>query len=240
MDTESILKIVLIIQFAIFSIIRIEYHRLARRAGVKTLTEEEKWHSLFLNLFIGYEIITFFLYLFYPELLSWAMILIPVWLRLIGASLGVMSLLLFVWVHRSLGRNFSAKLRIKEQQSLVMYGPYQWIRHPMYTAFYLLNLAAFLLTSNWFIGVTWLTGLTMVISLRVKREESMMADRFGDAYRQYMRRTGRFVPAIRANKTPAGMANNPHSYRVKNTHLRTKLGLVLRKWAIIEQRWPLR
>jgi len=45
--------------------------------------------------------------------------------------------------------------------------------------------------------------------LRVKREESMMADRFGDAYRDYMRRTGRFFPTIRANKAPAGIRNNP-------------------------------
>ena len=209
MDTESILKIVLISQFSIFSVIRIEYHRLAKRAGFKTLTEEEKWHSLFLGLFIGYEIITFFLYLFYPGLLSWAMISIPVWLRWIGASLGILSLILFVWVHRSLGRNFSSKLIIKERHSLVTDGPYQWIRHPMYTAFYLLNIAAFLLTSNWFIGVTWLTGLTVIIALRVKREENMMADRFGDAYRDYMRHTGRFVPPIRSNKTPAGIGNNP-------------------------------
>jgi len=188
MDMESILKVALISQFSIFSIIRIEYHRLARRAGGDTLTEEGKWHSCSLGLFIGYEIITFFLYLFYPQLLSWAMISIPVWLRWIGVSLGILSLIL----------------------------------HPMYTAFYLLNIAAFLLTSNWFIGVTWLAGLTVIIALRVKREESMMADRFGDAYRQYMRRTGRFVPAIRANKTPAGMANNPHSYRVKTKDLRMK------------------
>jgi len=219
MDMEAVLKIILISQFSIFSIIRIEYHRLAKRAGFKTLTEEGKWHSLLLGLFIGYEIITFFLYLFYPQLLSWAMISIPVWLRWIGVSLGILSLILFAWVHRSLGRNFSAKLRIKERQSLVMDGPYQWIRHPMYTAFYLLNIAAFPLTSNWFIGVTWLTGLTVIIALRVKREESMMADRFGDAYREYMRRTGRFFPALRANKTSAGMANNPHSYRVKTKDL---------------------
>jgi protein-S-isoprenylcysteine O-methyltransferase Ste14 len=209
MNVESVLRVVLISQFCIFSIIRIEYHLLTKRSGFKTLTEEGKWHSFFLCLFIGYEIITFFLYLFYPQLLSWATIFIPVWLRWIGVSLGILSLILFAWVHRSLGRNFSATLRIKERHSLVMNGPYQWIRHPMYTAFFLLHIATFLLTSNWFIGVTWLTGLTAIIVLRVRREESMMADRFGDAYRDYLRHTGRFVPPIRSNKTPAGIGNNP-------------------------------
>ena len=210
MDTESVFRVILICLFCVFSIIRIEYHRLARRAGFETLAEEGKRHSFFLGLFIIYEIITLFLYLFYPHSLSWAMVLTPVWLRWIGVSLGILSLIMFVWVHRSLGRNFSAKLRIKEKQNLVINGPYQRIRHPMYTAFYLLNIAVFLLTSNWFIGATWLTILTIIIALRVKREETMMADRFGDAYRDYMRRTGRFFPAIRADKTPAEMGSTPH------------------------------
>jgi protein-S-isoprenylcysteine O-methyltransferase Ste14 len=204
MDMESVLKVILISQFCVFSIIRIVYQRVVRESGLKTLTGEGKLNSLFLGLFIAYEIITFFSYLFYPQLLSWATIPIPMWLRWIGACLGILSLVLFVWVHRSLGRNFSTKLRIKERHSLVTHGPYQWIRHPMYTAFYLLNIAAFLLTSNWFIGVTWLSGLTAIITLRVKREESMMADRFGDAYHTYMMHTGRFVPLKRSNRRLKG------------------------------------
>jgi protein-S-isoprenylcysteine O-methyltransferase Ste14 len=122
MDMESVLKVILISQFCVFSIIRIVYQRVVRESGLKTLTGEGKLNSLFLGLFIAYEIITFFSYLFYPQLLSWATIPIPMWLRWIGACLGILSLVLFVWVHRSLGRNFSTKLRIKERHSLVTHG----------------------------------------------------------------------------------------------------------------------
>jgi len=61
----------------------------------------------------------------------------------------------------------------------------------------MLHIAAFFLTANWFIGVTWLIGLSIIIALRVNREEAMMMKTFGDQYRSYMKRTGRFVPAIK-------------------------------------------
>jgi protein-S-isoprenylcysteine O-methyltransferase Ste14 len=66
----------------------------------------------------------------------------------------------------------------------------------MYTAFYLLHVAAFLLTANWFIGVTWMAGLTAIILLRVSREEAMLLARFGEAYSKYAKNTGRFLPRI--------------------------------------------
>lgn len=66
----------------------------------------------------------------------------------------------------------------------------------MYTAFYVLHIAVFFLTANWFIGVTWLAGLTVILLLRVKREEAMLLARFGDQYGTYMERTGRFLPRI--------------------------------------------
>jgi protein-S-isoprenylcysteine O-methyltransferase Ste14 len=92
-------------------------------------------------------------------------------------------------------------LKIKDSQELVTDGPYRWIRHPMYTAFFVLHVAAFLLTANWFIGLTWMSGLTAIIFLRVKREEAMLLSAFGSEYRSYMENTGRFVPIIRKKKS---------------------------------------
>ena len=119
------------------------------------------------------------------------------WLRLIGALLAILALIWFIWIHRSLGNNLSVRLRIKDSQKLVTDGPYRWIRHPMYSAFYLLHFAVFFLTANWFIGVTWLAGLSIIILLRVKREESMLLAKFGDEYVSYIERTGRFIPIIK-------------------------------------------
>jgi protein-S-isoprenylcysteine O-methyltransferase Ste14 len=198
-DIEPVFKIILIITYTVFSIIRIEYYRLARKAGYRTITRESRGYSLLLGILICYEVITFFTYAFAPQSLAWASVTMPAWLRWSGAALAVIALLSFIWIHRSLGSNFSALLKMKDRQTLVTFGPYRWIRHPMYTAFYILHIAAFLLTSNWFIGITWIAGLTAVIALRIQREEAMMIERFGDQYRSYMENTGRFIPQVRTN-----------------------------------------
>jgi len=197
MDIDLVSKILLITLYTLFSIIRIEYYRKAKRARHKTVIEERKKYSVWLSIFICYAVFTFFVYILFPQALTWATVRLPVWSRLIGAFLGVVALLWFIWIHRTLGSNLSVRLQIKDLQQLVTDGPYRWIRHPMYTAFYVLHIAAFFLTANWFIGVTWLAGLTFIILLRVNREEAMMVERFGEQYVSYMARTGRFIPTAR-------------------------------------------
>jgi protein-S-isoprenylcysteine O-methyltransferase Ste14 len=199
-DIELVCKIVLIALFSLFSIIRIEYYRRARKVGYKTVIEERRLYSIWLSIFICYEIFTFFIYILFPQILAWATLSFPIWLRMTGACLGIMALFWFIWIHNTLGNNLSVRLRIKDLQTLVTHGPYRWIRHPMYTAFYVLHIAAFLLTANWFIGVTWIAYLTVIILLRVSREEAMLLARFGHEYNYYMEQTGRFLPRIKLGK----------------------------------------
>jgi protein-S-isoprenylcysteine O-methyltransferase Ste14 len=196
MNVELICKIVLISVYCLFSVIRIEYYRRARKAGYKTVIEEKRRYAIWLSVFICYEVFTFFAYILFPETLAWGALALPNWLRLIGAGLGVVALLWFVWIHQTLGNNLSARIRIKDSQQLVTNGPYRWMRHPMYASFYLLHVAVFLLTANWFIGVTWMVGLTAIVFLRVSREEAMLLARFGESYTAYAESTGRFLPHI--------------------------------------------
>ena len=201
MDIEIVSKVILIVVYSLFSIIRIEYYRRTKKAGYKTVIEERKKYPIWLSIFICYTVFTFFVYILFPQALVWAKVPLPPWLRLAGAFIAVLALVWFIWIHRSLGNNLSVRLKIKDSQELVTDGPYRWIRHPMYTAFFILHVAAFLLTANWFIGLTWMSGLTAIIFLRVKREEAMLLSAFGSEYRSYMENTGRFVPIIRKKKS---------------------------------------
>jgi protein-S-isoprenylcysteine O-methyltransferase Ste14 len=203
MSIEVTCRVVLICLYSLFSIIRIEYYHRAKKVGYRTVIEERGKYSIWLSILICYEVFTFFMFIFFPEILAWAAIPLPVWARIIGIALGIATLLWFIWIHQSLGNNLSVRLRIKDRQILVTDGPYRWIRHPMYSAFYLLHIAVFFLTANWFIGVTWLAGLTIIIFLRISREEKMLLERFGDQYVSYMKRTGRFMPRIRQVKLKA-------------------------------------
>ena len=51
------------------------------------------------------------------------------------------------------------------------------------------------LTANWLIGVSSLIVLTL-LALRTPKEEEMLIERFGQQYRDYMARTGRFIPRM--------------------------------------------
>ncbi len=197
MDIELASKIILIVVYSLFSIIRIEYYRRTRKAGYKTVIEERKRYSVWLSVFICYTVFTFFIYLLFPQALAWARVPLTLWLRVLGAFLALIALLWFILIHRSLGSNLSTNLKIKDSQKLITDGPYRWVRHPMYNAFYLLHIAVFFLTANWFIGVTWSAGLTTIILLRVKREEAMLLARFGSEYSAYMNNTGRFIPTFK-------------------------------------------
>jgi protein-S-isoprenylcysteine O-methyltransferase Ste14 len=194
MDIELLFKIIIILEYTIFSVIRIQFQHFSNKAGYKTVIAENKNYSIGLSIFICYEVLTLFLYLIYPEVLSFAVLYLPLLLRFVGILFGIAALALFIWTHRNLKHYFTVMLKIMENHKIVETGPYRWVRHPMYTAFYLLHIAAFLLTANWFIGLTWTVGLTLVVFSRVRREEEMMLQVFGDRYFVYMQQTGRFMP----------------------------------------------
>jgi protein-S-isoprenylcysteine O-methyltransferase Ste14 len=132
-----------------------------------------------------------------PRTMAWASLPLPAWLRWVGAAVGIAGVAGLSWVHRELGRNFSGTLEVRAEQKLVTSGPYRRVRHPMYTTLYVTVLSFFLPSANWCIGIPFFTGLTAVVVSRVPREESMMAARFGDDYRRWAARSGRFLPRLR-------------------------------------------
>lgn len=145
-------------------------------------------------LLLGTSLVSIFVYSLRPRLLEWSVFLLPVWMRWAGFFVGLIALLLFFWVLRSLGQNFSTSLTINKKQTLVTQGPYRWIRHPMYTSFVLLWIGFLFLSASWFIGLTGLLAFVWAIVVRTPKEEQMMIDRFGADYLAYMKRTGRYLP----------------------------------------------
>ncbi len=72
-------------------------------------------------------------------------------------------------------------------------GPYARIRHPLYSSLFGIGVAFALVTANWLFVLLAVLVIVGLIA-RVPREEKMMLDEFGDSYRDYMLRTGRFFP----------------------------------------------
>lgn len=136
------------------------------------------------------------IYILMPAWMSWASWHVPVSIRLFGIFAATVSIVSIFRVHSILGRNFSASLRIRDGHTLVTYGPYRWVRHPLYTAWLIFFSSLFLITANWVIGILGVSLEAFVMLIRTGREEAMLQETFGDQYREYMARTGRFFPRI--------------------------------------------
>jgi protein-S-isoprenylcysteine O-methyltransferase Ste14 len=120
---------------------------------------------------------------------------IPAWLRWVGFGLGILSVALWTLAQVKLDKQWSAQLQLTKDHHLITSGPYTLIRHPLYMSMIGWCVALALLTANWIfvaIGALAIAGLLW----RIPREEQMMIEAFGDEYKQYMKRSGRFFPRL--------------------------------------------
>jgi protein-S-isoprenylcysteine O-methyltransferase Ste14 len=138
-------------------------------------------------------------YMIDPALMAWSSVPIPGWLRWAGVAISVPGGILLVWTFRTLGPNLTDTVVTRRKHTLVTSGPYRWVRHPFYDAAALNIVGNSLATANWFILLAGGTTL-LLIRMRTRIEEEHLIARFGDAYRDYMKQTGRFLP--RSSRLP--------------------------------------
>jgi protein-S-isoprenylcysteine O-methyltransferase Ste14 len=113
-----------------------------------------------------------------------------------GVPCFVIGLWLFYRSHADLGANWSITLEVREQHRVITQGVYRRIRHPMYLALLLYAVGHALVIPNWVAGPSNLIAFAILFTLRVRAEEQMMLDEFGDEYAAYTARTKRLVPGI--------------------------------------------
>jgi protein-S-isoprenylcysteine O-methyltransferase Ste14 len=140
---------------------------------------------------------------FFTPFLSFADYSLPWAIRWAGAVVMVASLWLFWRSHVDLGPNWSVSLELRENHQLVSHGVYRWIRHPMYASVWLWGLAQGMMLANWLAGWPVMPAFAAMYFIRTPREERLMCEEFGDAYRDYARRTGRLFPRFAKDVEPA-------------------------------------
>ena len=200
MNDELIFRIALALIVSVYVATRIYYARLAMQSDGNFFRPRRDLRQITFGILFFSSIVLMVIYVVAPEQLVWAALPLLAGWRWLGIGLGLVGIFLLFWAHRALGKNLSAPGVMKEEQLLVTAGPYKWVRHPMYTILFLFGIAYFLISANWFIGAVWIGWIVGTVASMIRDEEAALIEKFGDEYRGYMRRTGRFLPRISGDK----------------------------------------
>lgn len=144
--------------------------------------------SMFAGIFFGF----FFAFGIPAATIAWQQVAwfwLGIVLMLAGAA--------FRWYAiRVLGRFFTRSVATRAGQIVVEAGPYRLIRHPSYSGALLTLLGLGLALTNWASLLLVLAGGLFGYLWRVRVEERALCADLGQPYRDYMRRTRRFVPFV--------------------------------------------
>src|SRR5262245_20488390 len=121
-------------------------------------------------------------------------------LRPVPLFAGILCLAVGLWLfyraHADLGSLWSVTLEVRENRRLVSQGVYRHVRHPTYSALFLYSVGQALAVPNWIAGPSYLVSFGILFAFRIRAEEQMMVDAFGDDYVAYMKRTKRLMPGL--------------------------------------------
>ncbi|HXU18330.1 MAG TPA: isoprenylcysteine carboxylmethyltransferase family protein [Terriglobales bacterium] len=174
------------------------YHRLKSQSTREKLDRRQE--GLFILVTLRSVGIAFWLgliaWMVDPGWMSWSSLPLPTWLRWTGVGNIVIACGLTIWTLRCLGKNLTDTVVTRQQHTLVMHGPYRWVRHPFYDCAALLVVAGSLTAANWFLFVNGIVVFSLLV-IRTRTEEENLVARFGDSYRAYRERTGRFLPEFK-------------------------------------------
>ena len=134
-------------------------------------------------------------YLINPAWMAWSKIGLPEWVRWLGVALGILCTLGIYWLFSSIGSGITPTSATRHEHKLVTSGPYRWVRHPLYTVGSSMFVTFGLIADNWFIALLGILAFIAMAS-RTPKEEANLIEKFGDEYRDYMKRTGRYFPKL--------------------------------------------
>lgn len=201
MSEDRTFLILFALLYAVFAAIRVYYRSrpTVRERPEQERPEEEERVGGVAVVAVGVSVLGYFasiaLYVASPSWMRWSMLALPAWIRWAGVLVGIVCLPFLVWIHRTMGRFYLDRLELRDDHELITSGPFSRIRNPMYLVFFVFTFSMGLVTSY---ALNLLFSIATVASLNwmVDHEEEMLLERFGDEYRAYRERTGRFLPRL--------------------------------------------
>ena len=134
-------------------------------------------------------------YLINPAWMAWSKIGLPEWTRWLGVGLGLLCVAGIYWLFSSIGSGITPVSATRKEHKLSTNGIYRWVRHPLYSIGSTFIISFGLISDIWLIILFGILAFT-AMAVRTPKEEANLIEKFGDEYREYMKRTGRFLPRL--------------------------------------------
>jgi len=118
------------------------------------------------------------------------------WLTWVGILMMISGIIFRRYAIGVLGEFFTATVQIRKDHQIIKNGPYRFIRHPSYLGILILALGNGIALANW---ISFLLCLALPIAgiiLRIRVEEKVLAQHFGEQYQNYKKNTWRILPYI--------------------------------------------
>jgi protein-S-isoprenylcysteine O-methyltransferase Ste14 len=121
----------------------------------------------------------------------------PVSAPIMLAGLGVeaVGLFLAIWARILLGKNWSGRIAVNVGHELVRSGPYNFLRHPIYSGLLAMYVGSVLVTGEW-LAVIGLVVAGFAYWRKIRLEEATLSQAFGANYEAYRRNTWALVPGV--------------------------------------------
>ncbi len=97
---------------------------------------------------------------------------------------------------RSLGKNFTADVSIREEQNLKTDGFYRLVRHPSYTASLISFFGFGISLNNWVSLIMVVVVISAAFWYRIRVEETVLEHHFGKRYLDYEKKTKALLPYL--------------------------------------------
>ncbi|MGA3067729.1 MAG: isoprenylcysteine carboxylmethyltransferase family protein [Tepidisphaeraceae bacterium] len=121
------------------------------------------------------------------------------WMRWLGDAFTAAGLLFSIWARVHLGKYWSGVITLKEGHKLITTGPYEWVRHPIYTGLITAAIGSAMAAET----VDGFVGLVMIIAgclVKLRREEALLTGQFGDEYAKFQRDVPMLLPIPRPSR----------------------------------------
>ena len=113
----------------------------------------------------------------------------------VGVALIVIGLTIELVAQITLRHSYSSTLVIREDHQLITHGVYRFIRHPIYLGVILVFIGFAVYASSLY-GLLVMSALIPVFLNRIRMEERLLTEEFGDEYRTYKEATRKLIPFV--------------------------------------------